>query len=143
MQPINKTIVITGASSGFGHATALKFAKNGWSVIALARRMERLESLQQEIGESQCSIMKFDVRSKQDIEKLVIYLNTNNINVDLLVNNAGLALGLESADNADLNDWQTMVDTNISGLMAVTRALLPAMVNAKLGHIINIGSISQ
>lgn len=141
-QDRQKTLVITGASSGFGRACAVKFSQNGWRIIALARRIDRLQSLQQEIGQSQCHIMKFDVCDAQDIQSLVDMLQEKNIQVDLLVNNAGLALGLDSADKADLNDWQTMIDTNITGLVRTTRALLPAMVKRQHGHIINIGSIA-
>lgn len=137
-----KVVVITGASSGFGKATALQFAKNGWQVIALARRIEKLQALQKEIGEDGCYIRGFDVCSQQDIDSFVDYLKSNQIKVDLLVNNAGLALGLDSADKASHDDWQTMVDTNINGLIFMTRAILPLMVEAKQGHIINIGSIA-
>lgn len=136
------TVIVTGASSGFGRATALRFAKQGWHVIALARRLTRIEDLQKEIGESACSIFQFDVRKQQDIDTLSEHLKTHNISVDVLVNNAGLALGLDSADKADLSDWQTMIDTNISGLVNMTRAILPFMVAEKSGHVINIGSIA-
>lgn len=141
-QTAPKVAVITGASSGFGHATAKKLAANGWHIVALARRLDRIEALQQELGESVCRIMAFDVREDADIEQLVNDLNAEQLSVDLLVNNAGLALGLDSADKADLNDWQTMIDTNITGLVKMTRALLPAMVAEKKGHIVNIGSIA-
>ena len=138
----NKVVVITGASSGFGKATAILFAKNGWHVIALARRIEKLEALQQEIGKADCDIRQFDVCEQKDIDGFVDYLQSNQIKVDLLVNNAGLALGLDSADKALHADWKTMIDTNINGLVFMTRAILPLMVDAKQGHIINIGSIA-
>lgn len=138
----SKAVVITGASSGFGRATALQFANNGWSIIALARRLDRLQQLQAAIGEQQCHIFEFDVCNQQDIDRLVDYLQQNQISVDLLVNNAGLALGMESADKARHQDWQIMVDTNINGLIFMTRALLPMMVKSKKGHIINLGSIA-
>lgn len=141
-QQRQKTVVITGASSGFGRACAVKFSQNGWRIIALARRIQKLELLQQEIGESNCLIMAFDVQQSQDIQNLVTLLQNEEISVDLLINNAGLALGLESADKADLDDWQTMIDTNITGLVKTTRALLPDMVKQQHGHIINIGSIA-
>jgi len=137
-----KTVVITGASSGFGKATAIQFAENGWLVIALARRKTKLQELQAEIGEEQCSIVEFDVCKQEDIDAFVDHLNEKNILVDLLVNNAGLALGLDMADKASQDDWKTMVDTNINGLIFMTRAILPLMVTAKKGHIINIGSIA-
>jgi len=141
-QAQQKTAVITGASSGFGRATAIKFVQNGWRVVALARRLARIELLQQELGETNCLIYQLDVRQQASIDKLVAFLSQRGCQVDLLVNNAGLALGLDSADKADLDDWQTMIDTNITGLVRMTRALLPAMVAAKRGHIINIGSIA-
>jgi NADP-dependent 3-hydroxy acid dehydrogenase YdfG len=137
-----KTIIVTGASSGFGRATAIQFAKNGWQVIALARRYERLTALQEEIGAEQCKIFQLDVRQQSDINSFVDYIKTESIEIDLLVNNAGLALGLESADKALDSDWQTMLDTNIKGLIFMTKAILPQMVAAKSGHIINIGSIA-
>ena len=137
-----KTALITGASSGFGHATAIKFVEEGWRVVATARRLDRLESLQQLLGEDNCLLYQMDVREQKDIDGLVEYLANKAIVVDLLVNNAGLALGLDSADKADLDDWQTMVDTNISGLIKMTRAILPEMVLAGCGHIINLGSIA-
>ena len=137
-----KTALITGASSGFGRAAALKFARNGWRVIALARRLDKIESLQHELGHDACDILQIDVREQTDIDKVCQFLQQNNRKVNLLVNNAGLALGLDSADKADLNDWQTMIDTNISGLVKMTRAILPNMVAEKSGHIINIGSIA-
>ncbi len=137
-----KTIVITGASSGFGSATAKKFAEHGWRVVAVARRFERLQALQQEIGIERCEILQVDVCVQNDIAKLAGFIKDKQLNIDVLLNNAGLALGLDSADKADLQDWKTMIDTNISGLVNVTRTLLPAMVAAKSGHVINIGSIA-
>ncbi|MET1256679.1 SDR family oxidoreductase [Aliikangiella maris] len=137
-----KVVVITGASSGFGYATAVRFAQAGWYVIALARRLERLQALQQLIGETCCEIHQFDVCQQENIDEFVSNLATRKIQVDLLVNNAGLALGLESADKALQQDWQVMVDTNIKGLIFMTRAMLPQMVAAAHGHIINIGSIA-
>lgn len=137
-----KVVIITGASSGFGRASAIKFANNGWFIIALARRMEKLVTLQKEIGEKKSHIVQFDVCEQENIDLLVAFLKDNKIKVDLLLNNAGLALGLDKADKASLNDWQTMIDTNIKGLIFMTRAILPQMVAAKHGHIINIGSIA-
>lgn len=137
-----KIVVITGASSGFGRATAIQFAKNGWQVIALARREDKLVELQQIIGESNCIIRKFDVCDQDDIDGLVGFLKQKQIKPDLLVNNAGLALGLDSADKASHDDWQRMIDTNITGLVFMTRAILPLMVSNAKGHVINIGSIA-
>jgi len=98
--------------------------------------------LQQQLGESNCYIQEIDVQQPAHIDALAAWLNDEQQSVDLLLNNAGLALGLESAAQASLEDWQTMVDTNILGLIRLTRALLPAMVAAKRGHIINLGSIA-
>ena len=137
-----KTVVITGASSGFGRATAIQFAQNGWYVIALARRLEKLQALEKELPVGSCQIKQFDVCKADDIEQLVDQLKEDGSSVDLLVNNAGLALGLDMADKALLSDWDTMVETNIKGLILMTRAILPQMVSAKRGHIINIGSIA-
>ena len=137
-----KTAVITGASSGFGRATAIKLAAQGWKIIALARRMDKILELQAELGMSNCEPIEFDVREDQHVQSLVEYLQTSHQSIELLVNNAGLALGLDSADKANIEDWQTMIDTNITGLVKVTRALLPEMVKSNRGHIINIGSIA-
>ncbi|WP_246119262.1 SDR family NAD(P)-dependent oxidoreductase [Aliikangiella coralliicola] len=137
-----KIAVITGASSGFGRASVIKFVANGWNVIALARRAEKLSELQQEVGEQYCYVKQLDVCEQQQIDEFAQFLDQQGISIDLLVNNAGLALGLESADKALHDDWQVMVDTNIKGLIFMTRALLPQMVEKKKGHIINLGSIA-
>lgn len=141
-QTSQKTAIITGASSGFGKATAEKLVSHGWTVIALARRFAKLEALQQHLGSDKCHILGFDVTQSKDIEGLLEYLHSHQLVPDLLVNNAGLALGLESADQASLDDWQTMVDTNIVGLLRLTRTILPVMVQRKSGHIINVSSIA-
>ncbi|WP_196140052.1 SDR family oxidoreductase [Aliikangiella sp. G2MR2-5] len=138
----NRVAVITGASSGFGYATAVKLVEQGWYVIALARRLNRLEELKTLLGESNCEIHQLDVTDGKQVETFENYLLMNQINVHLLVNNAGLALGLEPAHKASLDDWEVMIETNIKGLIKMTRALLPAMVEAKSGHIINLGSIA-
>lgn len=139
---VKKTVVITGASSGFGRATAVQFAINGWYVIALARRYQRLQELQVKLGKENCEIHSFDVCKQQNIDDFVNYLQAEAKPVDLLVNNAGLALGLESAHNALDSDWQQMLETNIKGLIFMCKALLPQMIQAKCGHIINIGSVA-
>ncbi len=131
-----KTILITGATSGFGAASARRFAAGDWQLILTGRRAERLEQLQDELGSSVRTIISLDVRDRQQVfEKL-----GNLQDVDLLLNNAGLALGLEPAWDVNLDDWDTMVDTNIKGLMYCTRTLLPQMVARNSGHIINISS---
>ena len=131
-----KTILITGATSGFGAACARKFAAEGWQLILTGRRSERLEAMQLELGESVQSILQLDVRDRDAVATAFSDLK----DIDLLLNNAGLALGLEPAWEVDLDDWETMVDTNIKGVMYCSRALLPGMVARNCGHIINIGS---
>ncbi len=131
-----KTILITGATSGFGAASARRFAAGGWQLILVGRRTERLQQLKDELGGTVLKILPLDVRDRQQVlEKL-----GNLQDVDLLLNNAGLALGLEPAWDVNLDDWDTMVDTNIKGLMYCTRTLLPQMVARNSGHIINISS---
>lgn len=136
-----KTVMITGASSGFGLATAELFAAKGHKVVAAARRFERLQALQQKFPD-QIHIIQLDVTSKQQIENAIEQLPVSFQKVDVLVNNAGLALGLSPAHEADLADWDQMVETNIKGLYLMTRKILPSMVARKSGHIINIGSIA-
>ena len=131
-----KTILITGATSGFGMASARRFAAEGWRMILTGRRTERLEQLQQELGAAVRQIISLDVRLRNEVFDKLADLD----DVDLLLNNAGLALGLEPSWEVDLDDWDTMVDTNIKGLMYCTRALLPQMVKRDSGHIVNIGS---
>ena len=131
-----KTILITGATSGFGAACARKFAKAGWQLILTGRRTERLEALQQELGESVRAIIPLDVCDRAAVATALEELE----DIDLLLNNAGLALGLEPAWEVNLDDWETMVDTNIKGVMYCSRAVLPGMVARNCGHIINIGS---
>ena len=131
-----KTILITGATSGFGAASARRFAAEGWQLILTGRRVERLEQLQAELGTAVRQSIQLDVRDRAQVFSQLGGLE----NIDLLLNNAGLALGMEPAWEVDIEDWETMVDTNIKGLMYCTRALLPQMVARNRGHIINIGS---
>ncbi|HXV21336.1 MAG TPA: SDR family oxidoreductase [Desulfuromonadales bacterium] len=133
---MTKTILVTGATSGFGAACARRFAAGGWRLVLTGRRRERLESLQAELGDAVAAALVFDVRERRAVAAALQGLPE----IDVLLNNAGLALGLESAWQADLDDWETMVDTNIKGVMYCTRALLPGMVARNRGHIINIGS---
>ena len=133
---MTKTILITGATSGFGKACAEYFAGQGWQLILTGRRTERLEQLQKQLGKAVRQIITLDVRSREEVfEKL-----GSLTDIDVLLNNAGLALGLKPSWEVDLDDWETMVDTNIKGLMYCTRALLPLMVKQDSGHIVNIGS---
>jgi 3-hydroxy acid dehydrogenase/malonic semialdehyde reductase len=137
-----KLVVITGASSGFGKASAEKFVEQGWDVVITARREERLLSLQQQLGKNRCLVCPLDVTSETSIESFLGFVEQHQLTIDCLLNNAGLALGLSPAHQADLSDWQTMIETNVIGLARMTRAILPMMVERKQGHIINIGSIA-
>jgi 3-hydroxy acid dehydrogenase / malonic semialdehyde reductase len=133
---------ITGASSGFGAAIARRYARAGVRVVATARRQERLAELADEFGEDLIFGSVLDVRDRTAIERLVSSLPPAFAELDVLVNNAGLALGLEPAQEADLEKWQQMIDTNCTGLVYVTRAVLPGMVTRRRGHVVNIGSIA-
>lgn len=132
-------IFVTGATSGFGEAITRKFIHHGHRVIAAGRRQERLDDLKQELGEALHTV-RLDVRNRAAIQEVINALPENLRNIDVLVNNAGLALGLEPAHKANVDDWDTMIDTNAKGLVNMTRALLPAMVERNVGHVINIGS---
>lgn len=133
-------VFVTGASAGFGAAIARRFAADGHRLIIAGRRMARLQSLANEIGRSTALPLALDVRDRAAVESAVSTLPEEFRDVDLLVNNAGLALGLEPAPQASLDDWEQMVDTNIKGLLYLTRSLLPGMVERGRGHIVNIGS---
>ena len=140
---MNSTVLITGASSGFGEACAHHFARQGARVILCARRKKRIEDLAHQLSEyTEILAETLDVQDKDAVFEFVQSLPDKWQQVDILVNNAGLALGLEGADQASLDDWETMIDTNIKGLTYLTRALLPMMVRNNKGHIINIGSVA-
>ncbi|NIP49220.1 MAG: SDR family oxidoreductase [Gammaproteobacteria bacterium] len=136
-----KTLLITGASAGFGEAFARLFACNGNRLILTARRLDRLEKLQGELA-SKCKvhIIQLDVRDRAAVDAAIDALPEEFRAIDVLVNNAGLALGLEPAHQVDINDWEVMVDTNIKGLMYCTRKILPGMVERNRGHVVNISS---
>lgn len=133
------TVFVTGASAGFGAAIARRFAREGWRVIATARREDRLAELKRELGEAVHTAV-LDVRDPDAITTMLAALPPRFAEIDVLVNNAGLAKGLGPAQDADLDDWDTMIDTNVTGLVHVTRAVLPGMVQRGRGHVINIGS---
>ncbi len=137
-----KTILITGATSGFGRACARRFAREGWRIIACGRRAERLQSLADEFPDTPFHQVVMDVRERAAVESMVAGLPEDFQDIDVLLNNAGLALGVTPAQQADLDDWETMVDTNIKGLITLTRAILPAMVVRNRGHIVNMGSVA-
>jgi 3-hydroxy acid dehydrogenase / malonic semialdehyde reductase len=140
---MNRTIFITGASSGFGAACARIFAGEGDRLVLAARREEPLRRLAEELsGKTQVHVVGIDVTRRDSVRKAVEGLPEEFREVDVLVNNAGLALGLEPAHEANLDDWETMIDTNIKGVAYCTRFLLPVMVARGRGHIVNIGSVA-
>ncbi len=134
-------VLVTGASSGFGAGIARKFVREGHRVIAAARRTDRLAALATELGPALLPVA-LDVTRKDSIEQMLAILPADWQAIDVLVNNAGLALGLEPAHEAHLSDWETMIATNCQGLVWMTRALLPRMVARGSGHVINIGSVA-
>jgi 3-hydroxy acid dehydrogenase / malonic semialdehyde reductase len=133
-------LLVTGATAGFGAAIARQFLADGHSVVAAGRRIERLEALVAEFGASRVHGVQLDVRDRGAVEQALGMLPEGFAAIDLLVNNAGLALGLDPAQKADLDAWETMIDTNVKGLIYVTRAVLPGMVARGRGHIVNLGS---
>ena len=139
---MSKIVLVTGATSGFGEATATVFAKAGYKVIVTGRRKERLLDLKNTLVDCDILPLCFDVTNKKEVFDAIASLPAEYKNIDILVNNAGLALGLGKANDADLDDWETMVDTNIKGLLYVTKAVLPVMVERKSGYIFNLGSIA-
>jgi 3-hydroxy acid dehydrogenase / malonic semialdehyde reductase len=140
---VKKTVFITGATSGFGKACAEKFAANQYNVIITGRRQDRLESLKTEL-EKKFSVevltLCFDVQRKEQVFTSIEGLSGHWKKVDVLINNAGLALGRDLFESASLDDWETMIDTNVKGLLYVSRAILPSMIAAGSGLVINIGS---
>lgn len=132
-------VLVSGASAGFGAAIARRFAQDGARLVICGRRRERLDALAQDLGVPTHAIT-LDVRDRAAVERAIADLPPDFAEIDLLVNNAGLALGLEPAHRADLDQWEQMVDTNIKGLMTLTRCVLPGMVERGRGHIVNIGS---
>jgi len=141
---IRKTVFVSGATSGIGRATAMRFAGEGWNVLINGRRAERLDELQKELetNGTRALSLAFDVRNRKQVEKAVASLQGEWRDIDLLVNNAGLAVGLEHIDKGDPDDWERMIDTNIKGLLWLTRAVVPLMIARGKGHIVNIGSIA-
>ena len=132
-------VFVTGASAGFGAAIARAFVSGGHRVVATARRKDRLDALAAELGDALLPF-ELDVRDRAAVEAVPATLPKDFAAVDVLVNNAGLALGIEPAQRANLDDWHTMIETNCTGLVTVTRALLPGMVERNRGHIVNLSS---
>ncbi|MBV1877864.1 MAG: SDR family oxidoreductase [Pseudomonadales bacterium] len=135
------TVLITGASSGFGGACAKKFAASGHQVVLVARRQERLVDLAAELGD-QAHVVTLDIRDRQAVSELPEKLPESFQDISILINNAGLALGLEGVEAGNLDAWDTMIDTNIKGLIYLCRAILPGMIKREGGHIVNIGSVA-
>lgn len=139
------TVLVTGATAGFGEATARRFLAHGHKVIALGRRVERLEALKASLPVEQQNkllTLAVDVCDSAQVDHLAAALPADFSKVTILVNNAGLALGLEPVHQAFLSDWDRMIDTNIKGLVHMTRAFLPGMVERQCGHVINLGSVA-
>ena len=139
IDPKGMTVLVTGATAGLGAATARRFAAAGCKLVLAGRRADRLEAMKKELNVPVHTLV-LDVQKRKAVEAAIAGLPKEFAAIDVLVNNAGLALGLEPAHKADLDDWDTMVDTNVKGLVYVTRAVLPGMIERNKGHIINLGS---
>ena len=141
---MKKVVLITGATSGIGLACARKFAENGDRLILTGRNESRLAEIKKELSEKGTDVMTlaFDVRDSKKAEKYIQDLPAEWQEIDVLVNNAGLALGLEPEYEGNNDDWETMIDTNIKGLLTMTRLVVPGMVQRNRGHIINMGSVA-
>lgn len=141
---MKKIAFVTGATSGIGKACAVKFAQGGYNLIITARRADKLSEVEAELKElgAEVKALVFDVRDAEACEKAVAQLDENWSKIDVLINNAGLALGMEKEYQGNLEDWSTMIDTNIKGLLTMTRLIVPGMVAHNEGHIINIGSVA-
>ena len=139
-----KTTLITGATSGIGEACARKFAKGGYNLIITGRNTAKLESLKKELEQEGARVLAlaFDVRNREAAKKAVDYIPEAWRNIDVLINNAGLACGLDPEYKGDFDEWDRMIDTNIKGLLTMTRLIVPGMVKRNHGHVINIGSLA-
>lgn len=140
---MNKTILVTGATSGFGKAIAERFAENGYIVCITGRREERLADIKKDLESrfgARVITLNFDIRDRKAVEIAMAELKDQVNQIDILVNNAGLAAGLGTIDEGNIDDWEQMIDTNIKGLLYITRQIAPIMTKQGFGHIINIGS---
>lgn len=139
-----KIVMVTGATSGIGEACAKKFANEGYNVIITGRRHDKLEALKTQLEAQGARVLAltFDVREREAARKVVESIDGEWADIDVLVNNAGLALGLDKEYEGDFNDWDTMIDTNVKGLLNMTRFIVPGMVKRNRGHVINIGSVA-
>ena len=140
-----KTALITGASAGFGEAIATTFARKGFRLIITGRRKEKLESLKLKLmdsGAKDVLVLSFDIQDKEAVNKAINSLSGEWKNIDILINNAGLAVGKSTVESGEIDDWERMIDTNIKGLLYMTRALVATLKKSDSGHIVNIGSIA-
>lgn len=136
-----KTALITGATSGIGKSTAIRFAVEGYRLILCGRRTDRLEQLKSELSvETAVHILNFDVRNRDHVLEAISSIPEEFSEIDILVNNAGNAHGLDPIQNGDMDDWDAMLDINVKGLLYVSKAIIPGMIERQSGHIINIGS---
>lgn len=141
VDPKSLTVLVTGATAGFGEAICRRFIKEGARVIATGRRAERLAALKKDLGAA-CHTAELDVRKRGTAEKILASLPPKFAAIDVVVANAGLALGLQPAQQADLDDWDTMIDTNVKGLVYTVRAALPGMISRGRGHVVLLGSVA-
>jgi hypothetical protein len=141
---MKKIALVTGATSGIGKACASMLARNGYNLIITGRRENRLNELAQKLKNNNVEVktLVFDVRHKEDVERAIESLPQQWSNPDVLINNAGLAAGADPIQDGDWNDWEQMIDTNVKGLLAVSKAVIPGMISRKQGHIINVSSIA-
>jgi 3-hydroxy acid dehydrogenase / malonic semialdehyde reductase len=142
---MNKIALITGATSGFGKACAYKFAANNYDVIITGRRKEKLDELKIDLEKKsgvKILTLVFDVQNREEVFLAIENIPGDWQKIDVLINNAGLALGRDFFEDADIDDWETMLDTNVKGLLYVSKAVLPFMIKNKKGHIINLGSVA-
>jgi 3-hydroxy acid dehydrogenase/malonic semialdehyde reductase len=141
---MEKIALVTGGTSGIGEATALLLANNGYNIIITGRRADRLKKVETELSKTGVKVLglNFDVRNQNEVQTAINNLPDYWKNIDVLVNNAGLASGLSLINDGDVDDWERMIDTNVKGLLYITRAVSPLMVKRETGHIINISSIA-
>jgi NADP-dependent 3-hydroxy acid dehydrogenase YdfG len=140
---MNKTALITGATSGIGKATAIAFSEEGINLIICGRRKEALDKLKSELEKKvKVHILPFDVRNKEEVFEAIQALPGDFSKIDILVNNAGNAHGMDPIQSGNIDDWEAMIDINVKGLLYISKAVIPQMVERKQGHIINIGSIA-
>ena len=140
---MTRTALVTGATSGFGDAIARRFAKEGWKVVITGRRKERLDALVKELGGTEVAYpLPFDIRNEEATQEALASLPEEFRQIDALVNNAGLALGTGSIEECDLDDWKTMIDTNVTGLVTMTRLMIDTLIERK-GLVVNLASVAS